>query len=59
MSRGEIGPIETQPIFSRHATDDALGGTAVIPGQRADFARFDTQYAFVLGYEDRTIPANE
>jgi hypothetical protein len=58
VTRGEIGPIETKPIFSRHATDDSLGGTAVIPSQPADFARFDTQYAFVLGYRDRTIPAD-
>ena len=57
VTRGEIRPIEAQPIFSRHVTDDSLGGTAVIPSQRADFARFDTQYAFVLGYENRTIPA--
>ena len=57
VTRGEIRPIATEPIFSRHATDDSLGGTAVIPSQRADFARFDTQYAFVLGYENRTIPA--
>jgi hypothetical protein len=55
--RGEIRPIAAEPIFSRHATSDSLGGTAVIPSQRADFARFDTPYAFVLGYENRTIPA--
>ena len=54
-----IGPIDAQqPIFSRHTTDDSLGGTAVIPGQRADFARFDTQYAFVLAYKARTVPAS-
>jgi hypothetical protein len=57
VTGGRIGPIEAEPIFSRHAGDDSLGGTAVIPGQRADFARFDTQYEFVLGYENRTIPA--
>ena len=32
-----------------HATDDALGGTAVIPAQRADFARIHSVENAIIG----------
>jgi hypothetical protein len=55
------GPIAAGAILSRDARDAALGGTAVILGQRTDSVRFrrDTYNdAFVLDYRARTIPAS-
>jgi len=52
------GPLPAlEPTFSRDATVHRVGGAVVIPGQRADGARFFGPDELGIDYADRTIPA--
>jgi hypothetical protein len=53
------GPLPAlEPIFSRDATVYRVGGAVVLPGQRADGARFFAPDDLGIDYQDRTIPAS-
>ena len=52
------GPIAAlQPILARDAADAGRGGTAIVPEQVSDGARFFGNHRFGLQYTARTIPA--